>query len=148
LSRGRKEYRALEEPVRSVALGLDQILVKTLPADLNVVKKNPALLWCIGYYLDGEGLSTVSPMDMARYVKALNFAIRQQLDKFTNEDMKVAAQILFGYAPGASGTLLKIREAKVADVYNVSVRTVQRWREERIVPPLSWQLLSENLQLL
>lgn len=137
--RGGRRVQVQEVPpsVQAIARALRPILASGLPVrpdydDMTVLA------------MRGVVARAIDPDDRLGRVKALDSLLQRQLAFLPDDELRPAAQVLFGMAPGTRGTTLTARRTRAAKESNYEADHFRKRIEPKILELLAWQLHQDS----
>jgi len=94
--------------------------------------------------LRGVKARAVRPEDAGSRARALDGLLREQLDRFENTGLAVAARLLFGAEPVTSGATLTARRQAAAAAAGYEVHHFRKRVEPKVLDLVAWQLRRDS----
>ncbi|SDH90683.1 hypothetical protein SAMN05421505_12616 [Sinosporangium album] len=94
--------------------------------------------------LPGVRARAADPDDPASRARALDAAVREELDRLESTGLTAAARLLFGADPVTSGAKLTARRAAAAEASRYEVHHFRKRIEPKICALVAWQLRSSS----
>ncbi|TFV62040.1 hypothetical protein E4P41_08550 [Geodermatophilus sp. DF01-2] len=88
--------------------------------------------------LRGVWARSIDPDDRAYRVQGLDRLLRELLTDYPDDELRSAAQVLFGMAPGSRGTTLTKRLERVAQEQSYTFDHVRQDIQKKIVQQVAW----------
>jgi hypothetical protein len=127
--RFRDKFPDQPEPVRPLCMELNELIHAGI---LNIdVRAYPILAEYAG--ITGEALEVASPEELLTYNEQLDEFTLGYIQCFDDDKVGKDAPIWFGVVEGTRGTVIGVRTQRIAQLYEKSNRTAQRYRRELVI---------------